>query len=69
VVARLNIDPLPVVSKRSSNCGVVRFVFLEDFGIGRIVTALKLWQHTRSDHAVAPITQMAAGEDTGGAGS
>jgi|SRR6516162_4238593 len=28
-------------SKRSSNCRVVRFVFLEDFGIGRIVTA---WQ-------------------------
>jgi hypothetical protein len=33
--------------------------------IDPLPVALKLWQHTRSDHAVAPITQMAAGEDTG----
>jgi hypothetical protein len=37
--------------------------------IDPLPVALKLWQHTRLDHAVAPITQMAAGEDTGGAGS
>jgi len=37
--------------------------------IDPLPVTLKLWQHTRSDHAVAPITQMAAGEDTGGARS
>jgi len=37
--------------------------------IDPLPVALKLWQHTRSDHTVAPITQMAAGEDTGGARS
>jgi hypothetical protein len=35
--------------------------------IDPVPVALKLWQHTRSDNAVALITQMAAGEETGGA--